>query len=95
MVSGAGRSALGGGDGLPTPPLPLQQHDCQATTAFPLPPPHSTARHLTTHVGPTLRGTCVCRSEVRATSGKGFVRLMAEHEWLHLFYNYQVGWLLH
>jgi nucleoside-diphosphate-sugar epimerase len=29
------------------------------------------------------------RSEVRATSGKGFVRLMAEHEWLHLFYNYQ------
>ena len=32
-----------------------------------------------------------CRSEVRATSGKGFVRLMAEHEWLHLYYNYQVG----
>ena len=32
--------------------------------------------------------TCFCRSEVRATSGKGFIRLMAEHEWLHLYYNY-------
>lgn len=27
---------------------------------------------------------------MRATSGKGFVRLMAEHEWLHLYYNYQM-----
>lgn len=30
------------------------------------------------------------RSEVRATSGKGFARLMAEHEWGHLYYNYQM-----